>query len=96
MYTNIIISTYAAQEAGTVPSNLSGAVKPWKEFCHNKALRRSSFYVDFESGRNVGRWGYEKRKRPFVVRSAYDLQVWTSAKTLDGAIAAAQRLIDAV
>ena len=91
---NIIISTYAA-EKGDVPEAYAGAVRPWLDFCHDRKLRCSSFYVDFSRRRDTSRWQAKDRQRCFLVRSANTLEIVTSSKTLVGAIAAAQRMIKA-
>lgn len=92
---NIIISTYAARQA-EVPEAYAGAVKEWLDFCHDRKLRCSSFYIDFSRCRDTSRWQTKKRQRCFLVRSANTLDIFTSSKTLAGAIASAQRMIKAV
>ena len=47
-------------------------------------------FIDFEAERHTGtKWGFEPRSRPFTVN--FNQTFITSAKTLDGAIAAALR-----
>jgi len=89
---NIIISLYAAQK-GEVPEAYAGSIRAWLDFCHDRKLRRRSLYIDFSRIRDTSRWQCVERKRKFLVRSANTLDILTSATTLDGAIAAAQRMI---
>jgi hypothetical protein len=92
MKKHIIIST-AAAITGQVPAGLESLVKPWQSFCHNLQERCDSLYIDYSRGRDVGNWGYEERSRPFIIRGARTLNILSSAKTLDGAIKVANRLI---
>ena len=91
---NIIISTYASQK-GEVPEEYAGAVKEWLDFCHDRKLRVRSVYIDFSRVRDTSRWQTKARQRCFLVRSANTLDIFTSSKTLGGAIAAAQRMMKA-
>ena len=88
----IIVSTQASQQAEAITPEQQSLVREWVSFCHDHNLRRASVYVDFKNLREVGRWGCEKRARPFVVRSAATLDVLTSAKTFQGAMKLAREL----
>jgi hypothetical protein len=65
----IIVSAKAAQKAESITEQQQALVKEWSEFCHDKTTRRNAVIVDFENGRSIGRWGYEERKRKFVLRN---------------------------
>jgi hypothetical protein len=92
MRKHIIISTAAANK-DQVPAGLESKVKPWTDFCHNLQERCESVYIDYSRGRDVGNWGYAERSRPFIIRSARTLNILSSAKTLAGAVKAANRFI---
>lgn len=74
-------------------SKHSQLVRAWGTYCHNKEIRRKALIIDYSNIRETSRWQCEKRGRPFLVKSAYDLRIVTSSKTLDGAIKLASKLL---
>lgn len=80
----IIIDPAVAQYADI--SGHEELVREWKAYCHDGKLRRVSVIIDYDRIRFTGRWGCEKRKRPFVIKSANTLEVISSFKSIDAAM----------
>jgi len=86
--TSIVISTKAAIRGKLPLHDKTHRIASWSVL--SEADRECVMFIDFEAKRHTGtKWGFEPRSRPFIVSFNYTLI--TSAKTLEGAIAAAHR-----
>jgi hypothetical protein len=90
----IIVTPKAAQKAKFITDQEQSLVKDWLDFCRDKTTRKAAILVDFENGRSIGRWGYEERKRKFVVRHALTLDVLSTSTTLQNAIRLAEKILE--
>ena len=87
--TTIIISTRAAIRGKLPFSDKTHRVASWRVL--TEEVRKSVVFIEYEPRRYVDNWGFVPRALPFTV--SVNQTFLTSAKTLAGAIAAANRRI---
>lgn len=88
----VIISTRAEQAAADITPDQRALVRSWTDFCHDHALRRAAFYVDYQRTRQISRWKDTPRAQPFLIRRASNLEIIRTAKTLTRALQLAHEL----